>query len=124
MKFMTIVRGAEGLQPPPSLFEAIDKLGQEATKAGVFVEMGGLLPSAMGAEVAIRGDKIVVTDGPFAEAKEVIGGYAVYDVASKAEAIEWTRRFLDLHIQHWPGWEGKVELRQMMEFDPAQIPGC
>jgi hypothetical protein len=59
-----------------------------------------------------------VKDGPFAEAREVIGGYAVYDTASKAEAIAWATRFLDLHKQHWPGWEGEVEVRQIMEGPP------
>jgi hypothetical protein len=118
---MTLVSGPETAGPPPmGLIEAIGKLGEEATAAGVMVETGGLAPSALGARARLRGGKVTVTDGPFTEAKEVIGGYAVYDVASKEEALAWTQKFLDLHIQHWPGWEGEVELRQI--FGPEDFP--
>lgn len=96
--------------------EAIGKLGEEAAKAGVMVEMGGLLPTALGARLRVSGGKLTVTDGPFSEAKEVIGGYAVYSVKTKDEAVEWARRFMNLHKQHWPGWEGETELRQLMEM--------
>ena len=119
MRFMNMVKSAEPspLGPPPkALMDAIARLGEEATKAGVFVEAGGLLPTAAGARLRLAGGKVGATDGPFSEAKEVIGGFAVYDVKSKAEAIEWATRFLNLHKQHWPGWEGEVELRQLMEF--------
>jgi hypothetical protein len=67
----------------------------------------------MGARIQLSAGKLIVTDGPFAETKELIGGYAVYDVKSKQEAIEHTSRFLQLHKQHWPGWEGEVEIRQL-----------
>jgi hypothetical protein len=119
MRFMNIVRTTENspLGPPPkALMDAIDKLGEEATKAGVFVETGGLMPSATGARLRLTGGKLTVTDGPFSEAKEVIGGFAVFDVKSKAEAVEWARRFMNLHTLHWPGWEGECEVRQFMEF--------
>jgi hypothetical protein len=56
-----------------------------------------------------------VTDGPFSEAKEVIGGYAIYDVPTLEEAKAWTRRFLDLHIKHYPGFDCEVEIREMMD---------
>ena len=121
MRFMTMVKAPEKspLGPPPkALMEAIGKLGEEAAKAGVMVEMGGLLPTAMGARLRLSGGKLTVTDGPFSEAKEVIGGYAVYSVKTKEEAIEWAMRFMNLHKQHWPGWEGETELRQLMEFVP------
>ena len=121
MQFMTMVKAPEKspLGPPPkALMEAIGKLGEEAAKAGVMVEMGGLLPTAMGARLRLSGGKLTVTDGPFSEAKEVIGGYAVYSVKTKEEAIEWAMRFMNLHKQHWPGWEGETELRQLMEFVP------
>ncbi len=77
MRFMTMVKAPEKspLGPPPkALMEAIGKLGEEAAKAGVMVEMGGLLPTAMGARLRLSGGKLTVTDGPFTEAKEVIGG--------------------------------------------------
>jgi hypothetical protein len=117
MKFMVMVKGQECPAPPPqALMDAIMKLGAEATNAGVMVMTGGLLPTALGARVRVAGGKMTATDGPFAETKEVVGGYAVYDVKSKQEVIEWTNRFMDLHRQHWPGWEGEAEIRQM--FDP------
>jgi hypothetical protein len=103
-----------------ALMAAIAKLGEEATRAGAMVQTGGLLPSAMGARVRLSAGKLTVTDGPFAETKELIGGYAVYDVKSKQEAIEWTSRFMQLHKDHWPGWEGESEIRQI--FEPPQPP--
>lgn len=123
MRFMTMVKSAEtAARPPQALMDAIGQLGAEAAGSGVMVEMGGLLPTAMGARLRLAGGKVAVTDGPFSEAKEVIGGYAVYSVKSRDEAIEWTRRFLELHTRHWPGWEGEVEIRQM--FDPGDGPAA
>ena len=120
MRFMTLVKSAENAGPPPqALMDGIARLGEEAGRAGVMVEMGGLYPSAMGARMRLSNGKLSVTDGPFAEAKEIIGGYAVYQVQSKAEALEWTRRFLQTHQEHWPEWEGEVELRQV--FDPSDF---
>jgi len=121
MLFMTIVKTRENAeQPSPALIQAIVKLGEEASKKGVMVEMGGLLPTAAGARARLANGKITVTDGPFSEAKEVIGGFAVYDVASKKEAIEWTRKFLEAHIGLW-NQELEVEVRQMMD---APEQGC
>ncbi|HET7039506.1 MAG TPA: YciI family protein [Gemmatimonadales bacterium] len=119
MRFMTMVKAAETSTPPPrALMDAIDRLGQEAAKEGVIVQMGGLYPSAAGARMRLSKGKIVVTDGPFTEAKEVIGGFAVYDVPSKEEALAWTRRFLELHERHWKGWEGEVEIRRLFDGQP------
>jgi hypothetical protein len=119
MRFMTMVKAAEHSGPPPqALMEAIGRLGEEAGRAGVMVEMGGLLPSGAGARVRLEGGKVTVTDGPFSEAKEVIGGYAVFDVKSKQEAIEWTKRFMELHRGHWRGWEGETEVRQLFDGPP------
>src|SRR5215831_14615441 len=111
---MIMVKASEKSGPPPSsLMQGIAALGQEAGQKGVLVEMGGLMPSAAGALVRVSGGKMSVTDGPFSEAKEVIGGYAVYDVATKKDAIYWTERFMKLHLDHWPGWEGESEVRQV-----------
>jgi hypothetical protein len=119
MRFMIMVKSAESAGPPPqALMAALAQLGEEATRAGAMVETGGLLPSALGARVRLSAGKLSVTDGPFAETKELIGGYAVYDVKSKQEAIEWTSRFIQLHKDHWPGWEGEAEIRQI--FDAPQ----
>lgn len=121
MKFMTMVRSAEGNRngpAPQALMDGIMQLGADAAQAGVFVEMGGLMPSAAGATLRLAGGAITVKDGPFTEAKEIIGGYAVYNTASKEEAIAWATRFLELHKRHWPGWEGAVEVRQIMDGPP------
>jgi hypothetical protein len=120
MKFMTIVKSSEKSDPPPqALMDAIAKLGEEAFKKGVMVEMGGLMPSGQGGRVRLAGGTITVTDGPFAEAKEVIGGYAVFDVPSKEEAIQWTTRFMALHKEHWKGWDGETEVRQLFDAPPG-----
>ena len=121
MRFMTLVKSSEKSGPPPKeLMDAIAKLGEEGTKSGFLIETGGLTPSALGARVRISGGKLTVTDGPFAETKEVIGGYAVFQVGSKAEAIEQTVRFMELHRRHWPAWEGETEIRQI--FDAPDFP--
>ena len=122
MRFMMLVipngyeKAPPGTLPDARLVEAMTKYNESLTKAGVLLALDGLHPPSMGARVTFAGEKPKVTDGPFAEAKEVIGGYAVYEVKSKAEAIEWATRFMNLHKQHWPGWEGETELRQLMEF--------
>ena len=119
MRFMSMVKSSESYRlgpPPQALMDAINELGQQMTEAGTMVDMGGLLPTAMGAfSVRQSGGKLTVTDGPFSEAKEVIGGYAVFDVPSKEEAMALTLRFMELHLKHWPEWEGESEVRQMFE---------
>jgi hypothetical protein len=100
--------------PPPALYEAIMKLGGEATEAGVLLDTAGLLPSAAGARVGLADGKVTVTDGPFTESKELIS-YALYDVRSKEEAVEWAARFVRLHRDLWPGWAGETDIRQVMD---------
>jgi hypothetical protein len=119
MRFMMIVKGDENFSasgpPPLELMVAIGKLGEEAMKAGKLVSMGGLHHSGKGASVRITGGKIVVTDGPFTEAKEMIGGFSIMELASKEEAIEEARTFMELHRQLWPGWDGETEVRLMCD---------
>ncbi len=119
MRFMSIVKSTENhrLGPPPqSLMDAVGKLGEEMTKAGIMVGMGGLLPSSA-ESFCVRQSRgrLNVTDGPFAEAKEVIGGFAIFEVASREEAMALSMRFMELHLKHWPEWEGETEVRQMFE---------
>jgi hypothetical protein len=115
MRFMTIVKHNEApFDVPPALYEAINKLGEEAAKAGcVKVGQGGLVPTAEGTRIRLAGGKLSVTDGPFAEAKEVIGGFAIFEAPSKAEVLKWSVRFMELHKQLMPGWDGECEIRQM-----------
>jgi hypothetical protein len=77
--------------------------------------MGGLLPSAAGAEVRAGGGEVAVTHGPFTEATELVGGYAVFRVDSLEEAVAMVTDFVQLHVDHWPGWAGGAEIRQIME---------
>jgi hypothetical protein len=121
MKFMGMVKSAESYRngpPPAAMMEAMGKFVEEAMRAGVVRETAGLLPSSSGTRFRISGGKLTITDGPFSEAKEVVGGYAIYEVKSKEEAIDWSTRFMELHRKYWPEWEGESELRQIMEFDP------
>ena len=121
MRFMMIVKHAEKQGPPPKeLMDAIGKLAEEESKAGIMIGSGGLKPTASGARVRLSGGKVTVTDGPFTEAKEIVGGYAQFELKSKEEAVESAVRFMELHKKHWPGWEGETEVRQM--FGPDEFP--
>jgi hypothetical protein len=115
MRFMMIVKHAEKQGPPPkALIDAIAKAAEEAAQAGAMLGNGGLAPTAQGARIRLSGGKVTVIDGPFAETKEVIGGYAQFELKSKEEAIESAVQFMELHKKHWPGWEGETEVRQML----------
>ena len=110
-----------GAPPDPKLMVAIEKLTAEMMSAGVVLDIGGLLPSALGAKVYATGGKLSVKDGPFTEAKELIGGYAVLQVKSKEEAIELGKKFMQAHIDALgASYEGELEVRQM--FDPTDMP--
>ena len=128
MRYLMLLHGnPPPTPPPPDLMEAIMKLGEEATRAGVLLDTQGLAPSAAGGvRVELAGGQLSVTDGPFTEAKEIIS-YAVYEVRSKEEAVEWASRFIALHRDLWPGWEGDCEIRRVFgpeDFgEPAPEPG-
>ena len=120
MKYMTIVKASESFEaggPPTELFAGIDQLRVDAEKEGVFVFFGGLGPTSQGSSIKLAKGKITVTDGPFAEAKEVVGGFAVYDTKTKEEAVKWAVRFVELHQKHWPGFDCEVEVRELMNFE-------
>jgi hypothetical protein len=125
MRFMMIVKHAERQGPPPkALMDAIGKLAEEETRAGTMVGSGGLGPTALGARVRLAGGKVAVTDGPFTETNEVIGGYAQFELTSKEAAVESAVRFMELHKKHWPGWEGETEVRQMFGPEDFGPEGC
>src|SRR5262249_43400569 len=109
MRYMFIVKGPENLAasgpPPAALFEAIEKLADEATRSGKMVSFGGLHPTSAGARMRITKGEIVTTEGPFTESKEVIGGFSIFKLASMEEALEQARQFTELHRVHWPQWE-------------------
>ena len=123
MKFMMIVKSKEGQGfPPKELMDAITKEAEKAGNAGTMLGSGGLGPTATGARVRLSNGKISVVDGPFTEAKEIIGGYAQFELKSKEEAVEGAVQFMELHKKYWPGWEGETEVRQMI--GPEDFPNC
>jgi len=111
MRFMFIVKSAHVGPPPPQLLEAMHKLADREIKAGRMLDNGGLMPLATGAQVRIKNGQLSVIDGPFVEAKEVIGGYAVFELPGKEEALASAREFMQLHKDLFPGWEGTCEMR-------------
>lgn len=123
MKFMMLVKHPENSGPPPKeLMEAIAILSQEAAAKNSMLGSGGLAPTAQGARVRLANGKVNVIDGPFTEAKEIIGGYAQFEFASKQEAIDSAVHFMELHRKYWPGWEGETEVRQI--FGPEEFANC
>ena len=100
--------------------EAMGQFVQKSMKEGTLVDTGGLLPSKDGVRLRLAGGKITVTDGPFSESKEVIGGWAILKADSKADAVRLATEFMELHHKHWPSFEGESELRPM--FDPGMGP--
>lgn len=111
MRFMSFVTSAHAGPPTPELIEAMNKLADREIKAGRMIDMGGLTPVAMGAQVRIADGKLSVIDGPFVEAKEVIGGYAIMEFRNKEEAVASAVEFMQLHKDFMPGWEGTCEVR-------------
>jgi hypothetical protein len=104
--------------PPPEFIEKIGEFMGEVTKAGVLLAAEGVLPSAKGAKVRQSGSKQTITDGPFTEAKEVIGGFALLQVRSKEEAVEWAARYAALFD------EVEVEVRQVAEMEDIEAAGA
>jgi hypothetical protein len=103
-----------GTPPPENLMEAMTKLMGNLAAKGKLLDTAGLAPVGKGASVRATGGKLVVTDGPFIECKEVIGGFAVIQADSKAEAIETGREFMQVHVDVLgPSYEGELEIREM-----------
>lgn len=123
MRYMMFIKHAEDFRPadvPASLYEAMGQFIEEATRNGNFVGGAGLQPSSAGARVRLSGGKITTTDGPFIETKELVGGYAIMDAKTREEALALARRFMDVHLKHWPTFEGECEVRPLEE--EAQPP--
>lgn len=128
-RYLTFMKMDESMPwgpPPPALFAAMDDLVTREIKDGTMVDSGGLLPSATGGtRVVVKDGKLTIHDGPFAESKEVVGGWAMFELRNKAEAIEKAREFMQLHIDTWPGFEGTSEVREVAgdDFDPSTLGG-
>ena len=116
MRYMMFIKHTQdyaNVQVPAGLYDAMGKFIDDATKKGQFVDGAGLLPTGEGSKVQLRAGKIRVIDGPFTESKEIIGGYALIDAASKEEALDLARRFMEIHLTHWPTFEGECEVRRL-----------
>ena len=123
MRFMMIVKSSRnceaGKLPSEELLSAMGEYNKQLMQAGVLVDLSGLKPTSKGARVKFLGGKTTVIDGPFAETKEVIGGYWVIDVKSKAEAIEWAKR---VPVEDRDNEEREIEVREFYEFTDF-LPG-
>jgi hypothetical protein len=116
MRFMVIVKATKdseaGVMPSEELLGAMGKFNEELVKAGVMLDGNGLQPSSKGARIKFSGGKRTVVDGPFAETKELVAGYWIIQVKSKAEAIEWMKRCPNPHNE-----ESEIEIRQVFELE-------
>jgi hypothetical protein len=116
MRYLVFVKMAEDVgEAPPALQEAMGQAMAEAFAAGSMIDAGGLYPTAQSTEIRVRNGAVSQTDGPYAEAKEVVGGYAILEARSPEEAVEGARRVAQIHVDFWPGWEGSVEVRRISE---------
>ncbi len=119
MKYLMLIKHAEDYwnrTPPPGLFEAMGEFVQASFKDGTLVDTAGLKPTKDGARVRLAGGKIKTIDGPFTEAKEIIGGYAIVNAKSREHALEIGERFMELHRVHWPEFEGECEIRPLEDM--------
>ncbi|HET7746296.1 MAG TPA: YciI family protein [Vicinamibacteria bacterium] len=120
-RYMFMVKGREPLQaPPPALMEAMGREAADLMKDGRMQETGGPAATAVSHRVRVDGGRVRVLDGPFSEAKEVVGGYAIMNCRDRAEALEAARWLMQMHADHWPGWEGETEVRQIL--GPEEFP--
>jgi len=119
VQFLSLVKSAENQGPAPqALQDAMARLIADSLQDGSLIQTGGLGASAGGFRVRSAGGKLTVTDGPFTEAKEVVGGYAVLEWASREKAVEGAVAFMRLHAQHWPSWQGECEVRPITFLAP------
>ncbi len=114
MNYLSFIRSSEkyrDVQPPAAMMEAMGKLIEKFTREGALVDTGGLAPSRDGFRMRLANGKLTATDGPFIEAKEVIGGWAILKAGSKAEIVRLTTEFMELHRTYWPEFEFECEVR-------------
>jgi hypothetical protein len=123
MRYLVLLKAGStpNTPPPPDLMAAIMTLGADAKNAGVLVDTQGLHPSPAGTRVSLTSGQLTATDGPFTESKELIS-YALYDVRAKEDAVEWTNRFLKLHRDLWPGWEGEADVLKVFGPEDFALP--
>jgi hypothetical protein len=112
MRYMVFVKMREDVgQAPAGLQQAMGAEMGAAFAAGSMIDAGGLGGASAATEIRLSGGEVLTTNGPWTEATEVAGGYAILEARSREEAIEGARRVIEIHKEHWPGWEGSVEVR-------------
>ena len=127
MRFMFIIKianAASPTSPTPELIEAMHRLAEREVTAGRMIHDGGLMPRDTGAEVRLAGGKLIVMDGPFTETKELIGGYAIFELPDRDAAVAAALEFLQLHQQFMPEWEGSCEVREVAGSQVELIRGA
>jgi hypothetical protein len=119
MKVLMMIKHSENVRSEPipqALMDAMGKFVEDGFKSGVLKDTAGLKPTAEAFRIRLSGGKLKVTDGPFTEAKEVVGGYAIVEVKSRDDALKIARDFMELHRVHWPSFEGESEVRPLEDY--------
>ena len=119
MKYLMLIKHSESYRGgpiPQALMDAMGEFVTESFKSGVLKDTAGLKPTAEGFRVRSSKNRLTVTDGPFTESKEVVGGYALCEFASRDEAMKMGREFMELHRVHWPAFEGECEVRPLEDM--------
>lgn len=114
MRYMMFIKHTEDYrndQVPAGLYEAMGEFVSAGFKSGAIIDTAGLKPTSDATRIRLSGRKITVIDGPFVESKEVVGGYALMEMKSREEALEYARKFMDIHLEYWPEFEGECEVR-------------
>jgi hypothetical protein len=124
MRFMFLIHSDSDAAPTPELFEAMHALAQREVAAGRMIYDAGLAPPQDGMQLRLKSGRIVVLDGPFTETKEVLGGFAIFELPDMAAAEASARQFLDLHLKHAPAWHGRCEIRQVAGSQVELIRGA
>jgi hypothetical protein len=118
MRVMYIIKSGKEEPPSPEFIAAAHKLADREIKAGRMLDNAGLMPLAMGKQIRLKDGELGVIDGPFVEAKEIIGGYAIFELPGMEEAVAMATEFMQLHKDWLPGWEGICEIRTFASPGP------
>jgi hypothetical protein len=119
MKYLMMIKhaeGAPGLEHPQALYQAMGQFVEESMKSGVLKDTAGLKRTEHGYRIRSKGGKLTRTDGPFAESKEIVGGYAIVEARTREEAEALARTFMELHREHVPDFECECEVRPLEEY--------
>ena len=115
MRYMFLVTQTKGGEPPQALIDAMEEARKDAVATGGMISTGGLGPAQHSARATLQGGSLTVKDGPFAESKELVGGYAIMEHPTREAAVEAGRWLMEMHRTYWPEWEGWVDIRPLFE---------